>query len=76
MLESLLSAFTHRTQNTGYSNPVLAPLSLSRNVGREGSSLSALCDRERGARTRQRDIKISNKLHQVHVIITYSHDDF
>ena len=47
MQESLLSAFTHRTQNTGYSSPVLAPLSLSRNVGREGPSLLALRDRER-----------------------------
>ena len=56
MLESLLSAFTQRTQNTGYSNPVLAPLSLSlsHNAVREGSSLPALRDRERGARTRQR----------------------
>ena len=41
-------------QNTGYSNPVLAPLSLSHNAVREGSSLPALRDRERGARTRQR----------------------
>ena len=48
MLESLLSAFTQRTQNTGYSNPVLAPFSLSHNAVREGSSLPALRDRERG----------------------------
>ena len=53
MLESLLGAFTHRSQNTGYSNPVLAPFSRSRNVGRDGPSLLALRDRERGARTGQ-----------------------
>ena len=47
MLESLLSAFTHRSQNTGYSSPVLAPFSLSRNVGREDPYLPALRDRER-----------------------------
>ena len=75
MLESLLSAFTHRTQNTGYSNPVLAPLSLSRNAVREGSSLPALRDREREGPELDngyscRVMKISNKLHQVHVTLT------
>ena len=75
VLESLLSAFTHRSQNTGYSNPVLAPLSLSRNVGREGPSLLALRDREREGPELDNGyscwvMKISNKLHQVHVTIT------
>ena len=75
VLESLLSAFIHRSQNTGYSSPVLAPFSLSRNVWREGLSLQALRDREREGPELDngyscRVMKISNKLHQVHVAIT------
>ena len=81
MLESFLSAFTHRSQNTGYSNPVLAPLSLSHNAVRERVPLSWRCVTEREGPELDkgyscRVMKISNKLHQVHVIINYNHDDF